>query len=185
MNLLVRIKHWQLFIFLVGIPISIQLFLIFISLNASSNYEIVNIILGVLVPTTFFFIWQYILGVKLHQRLPDTLKMNLNKFRILLVVPVIYILFISFFVVKILSLPITVNIGPYILLFFLIIPIHLFSMFCIFYCLYFNSKALKSVELGKEAILSDYILEFFLLWFFPIGVWIIQPRINKIFSNPE
>jgi hypothetical protein len=25
-------------------------------------------------------------------------------------------------------------------------------------------------------------MEFFLIWFFPIGVWIIQPRINRLYA---
>jgi len=56
-------------------------------------------------------------------------------------------------------------------------------MFCIFYSLYFIAKELKSVELQKPVTFSDFAGEFFLLWFFPIGIWIIQPRINKIFES--
>jgi len=53
-----------------------------------------------------------------------------------------------------------------------------------FYCLYFNAKALKTAELQKPLTFSDFAGEFFLLWFFPIGIWILQPRINKLF-DPE
>jgi hypothetical protein len=56
-------------------------------------------------------------------------------------------------------------------------------MFFIFYSLYFIAKELKSVELQKPVTFSDFAGEFFLLWFFPIGIWIIQPRINKIFES--
>lgn len=63
------------------------------------------------------------------------------------------------------------------------VPLHLFSMFCIFYCLYFNAKALKTVEWQNTVTFSDFAGEFFLIWFFPIGVWIIQPRINKLFDT--
>jgi hypothetical protein len=68
-------------------------------------------------------------------------------------------------------------------IFALIIPLHLFSMFCIFYSLYFIAKALKTVESQKTVSFSDFAGEFFLIWFFPIGVWIIQPRINKLFET--
>jgi hypothetical protein len=27
---------------------------------------------------------------------------------------------------------------------------------------------------------KDFVGEFFLVWFFPIGVWILQPTINKL-----
>jgi hypothetical protein len=51
-----------------------------------------------------------------------------------------------------------------------------------FYCLYFNAKVLKAVELQKPVTFSEFAGEFFLIWFFPIGIWIIQPRLNKLFD---
>ncbi len=62
----------------------------------------------------------------------------------------------------------------------IIVPMHLFSMFCIFYSLYFVAKTFKTVELQRETAFSDFAGEFFLIWFYPIGIWIIQPKINKI-----
>jgi hypothetical protein len=61
-----------------------------------------------------------------------------------------------------------------------IVPLHLFSLFAIFYSMYFAAKTVKSVELQREVIFSDFIAEFFLIWFFPIGVWILQPKLNKL-----
>jgi hypothetical protein len=75
------------------------------------------------------------------------------------------------------------GIQPNLTIFALIVPLHLFSMFCIFYCLYFNAKALKIVEWQRPVTFSDFAGEFFLIWFFPIGIWIIQPRINRLFKN--
>jgi putative effector of murein hydrolase LrgA (UPF0299 family) len=65
---------------------------------------------------------------------------------------------------------------------FLVIPLHLFSMFCMFYQLYFVSKTIKTAELKRKVTFSDYLGEFFMIWFFPIGIWIIQPKINRLFS---
>jgi hypothetical protein len=74
---------------------------------------------------------------------------------------------------------------PNIAIFMLIFPLHLFSMFCIFYCLYFNAKSLKSVELQKPVTFNDFAGEFFLIWFFPVGIWFLQPRINKLFEETQ
>ena len=60
-----------------------------------------------------------------------------------------------------------------------IIPAHLFSMFCIFFMLYKAAKTIKTVELQKKVTFSDFAGEFFLMWFFPLGIWIVQPKINK------
>ena len=65
-------------------------------------------------------------------------------------------------------------------IFALIIPFHLFAMFCIFYCLYFVSKVFKTVELQRKVAFSDFAGEFFMIWFFIVGIWIIQPKINKM-----
>ena len=65
----------------------------------------------------------------------------------------------------------------------IIIPLHLFSMFCIFYSLYFVAKTYKTVELQRQVSFSDFAGEFFMIWFYPIGIWIIQPKLNKIIEN--
>jgi hypothetical protein len=57
---------------------------------------------------------------------------------------------------------------------------HFLSIFCIFYCIYFVAKTIKTVELQRAVKFKDFVGEFFLVWFFPIGVWILQPTINKL-----
>ncbi len=61
----------------------------------------------------------------------------------------------------------------------------LFTFFGILYTFYNVPKSLKSIELGKEAHFSEYIILAILLFVFPIGLWFIQPKINRIFSNNE
>lgn len=64
--------------------------------------------------------------------------------------------------------------------FAIMIPVQLVVMGCTFYCFYVTAKTIKSVELQREATFSDFIVEFVLVWFFFIGVWLLQPRINKM-----
>ncbi len=61
----------------------------------------------------------------------------------------------------------------------IIVPLHLFSMFIIFWGIRFAAKTLKSVELGRMAKFGDYAGEFFLIWFSIIGYWVLQPRLNE------
>ena len=173
-----RIKHWQLFGLLMGIPFIVQFF--------------VNIVIGSQDPTKMFLVffpvtilfmgvfmgWFYALGVNLSTKLPDTVKMNLTKFKLFLIIPIVYIVVISIFKSGIFGNTFdNVKSGSSMFL------LSLFCMFCIFYCLYFNAKSLKAVELQKPVTFSDYAGEFFLIWFFPFGLWIIQPRINKLFEK--
>jgi hypothetical protein len=45
------------------------------------------------------------------------------------------------------------------------------------------AQTLRSVELGRLANFSDYAIEFFLIWFSPVGFWILQPRLNKLMEK--
>ena len=177
------LKHWQLFGLLVGIPMIFQ----FITIGSvvGSNDPIKMFYFFPILMILFiglFFGWFYSLGTNLHKKLPQTTTMNLKRFKIFLLIPVIYMISISIFMVGMFS-NISTGVQPSSAIFVLIVPLHLFSMFCIFYCLYFNAKALKTVEWQKPVTFSDFAGEFFLIWFFPIGIWIIQPRINKLFDT--
>lgn len=130
---------------------------------------------------SIYFGWYYALGTNLHKKLPVTAPMNLLRFKVFLFFPLVYIPVFMVFMLNTFS-DLQTHEAPNPFVFLLIFPLHLFSMFCMVYCLYFNAKALKTVELQKPVTFSDFAGEFCLLWLFPIGVWIIQPRINKLFD---
>ena len=183
MTTFLTLKHWQLFGLLIGLPIVFQ-FITIGSMISSNDPTIMFNFLPIVMILYFglFFGWFYALGTNLHKKLPPTANMNLTRFKIFLLIPVIYILLIFVFMAGMFS-NITSGGQPNPAIFALIIPLHLFSMFCIFYCLYFNAKALKTVEWQMPVTFSDFAGEFFLIWFFPFGIWIIQPRINKLFDT--
>jgi hypothetical protein len=63
----------------------------------------------------------------------------------------------------------------------LLFLLHFAAMFGIFYTMYFTTKTIKTAETQLEILrFSDFAGEFFLIWIFPIGIWIIQPKINQI-----
>ncbi|GAP73105.1 hypothetical protein SAMD00024442_6_77 [Candidatus Symbiothrix dinenymphae] len=66
---------------------------------------------------------------------------------------------------------------------YLLICLYVCSAFCIFYCFYFIAKALKTAELQRPVKFRDFAQEFFLIWILPVGIWIIQPRINQLFNK--
>lgn len=53
------------------------------------------------------------------------------------------------------------------------------------YCDYFLARMLVSVEYRRDVSFNDYSRTFFSFLFFPIGVWWLQPRINKIFKDGD
>ncbi len=170
---------------MIGIPILIQIVTISLIIshrNPTKAFYLLPVVMILYIG--LFFGWFYSMGTNLYKKLPVTTKMNLTRFKIFLFIPVIYIIFLSVFILgAFLKATSGTRPNPEIISF--IIPLHLFSMFCIFYCLYFNAKALKSVEWQRPVTFSDFAGEFFLIWFFPVGIWIIQPRINKLFDPAQ
>jgi hypothetical protein len=51
--------------------------------------------------------------------------------------------------------------------------------------MYFVAKTFKTVELQKEVTFSDFIGEFFMFWFYYIGILFLQPKINKMVEDDE
>ena len=156
-----------MFLLLIGIPIITEI-LIMVSIALSKNFLIMFIAFAIMMLyfMVVFFGWFYTLGINLYKKLPNTVNMNLTMFKIALFYPTIYILLFYLFMYGILNQAVSgSSLNPAI--FLLIIPLHLFAMFCIFYTLYFNAKSLKSVELQRPVHFSDYAGEFFLIGFFP------------------
>lgn len=183
MTKFLTLKHWQLFAVLFGIPLVIQIITLSSVIKSNGATPVFFFFpVFMFLATGLYMGWFYVLGIGLYKKLPPTAPMNLNRFKLFLIIPLVYILLISLFISGVFfSSETGKQLNPFI--FLLIFPLHLFSMFCIFYCLYFNAKALKAVEWQRPVTFSDFVGEFFLLWFFPIGVWILQPRINKLFDT--
>lgn len=182
MTWLLHLKHWQLFVLLIGAPMAVQIITVSSVVKGDPSGLLIAFPLLMLLYTALYFGWFYAMGTELYKKLPATVPMKLTRFKIFLLIPVVYLLLIMAAMGFAFNNPENVEES-----FFgyagLIIPLHLFSMSCIFYCLYFVAKALKAVEWQRPVTFGDFAGEFFLIWFFPVGVWIIQPRINRLFNN--
>jgi len=129
------------------------------------------------------FGWLWAIAINLQEKLPEDLKLKANIFKTFLLIPTIYFVIFFVFLDSIMSGAIENGTGLDPAIFALIVPFHLFAMFCIFYCLYFVSKTFKTVELQRKVTFSEFAGEFFMLLFFPVGIWILQPKINKMVEN--
>lgn len=56
------------------------------------------------------------------------------------------------------------------------------AIFCHIYVIYFAAKTIKTAENKTATKFEDFVAEFFLIVFFPIGIWILQPRINRMIN---
>ncbi len=193
MNFFLKLKHWQLFVLVIGMPVIVQMISIirfaFVSFDPTAmftGWTLSIIFLAIFLIMGVFYGWLYTLGVNLNKKLPGTVKMNLTTFRWFVFIPVVYMICYCIFMFTVL-IHLFESGEPDVSVIFaslgIIIPLHLFAIFCVIYCLNFVAKSLKAVEWQRPVTFSDYAGEFFLIWFFPIGIWFIQPRINKMFDK--
>jgi hypothetical protein len=182
MKKLLTLKHWQ--IFLIGFAVQAILPIVLVSISLAINNPDYTryFLLSYMVPfLLLYFGWYYTAGTNFQKGLPPTVSMNLKLFKLLLFIPLVYIFIISSMMFGVFG---DFSMGDQMLTpgFALIIFIHLLSMFCLLYCMYFIAKAMKAMELQRPVTFSDFAGELFLLWFFPIGIWLLQPRINLMFD---
>ncbi|HPM30467.1 MAG TPA: hypothetical protein PLJ60_09020 [Chryseolinea sp.] len=137
-----------------------------------------------------FFGWFWAIAIGLQKKVPAGVKMKTKKFKVLFFIPMTYMLLISIGIETAMSGLIKrieggdqPDVGLLGGIMGIIFPLHLFSMFCIFYSLYFVAKTFKTVELQRETTFSDFAGEFFMIWFYPVGIWIIQPKVNKMVQD--
>ncbi len=201
MELIHKWKHWQLFILMFAVPIIGNFIFLSAGISAaiengdpSTVFEIFSFLpMIMLIPMVIMFAWQWSIGVGLQKYLPANVKLPVGRFKFFLIFPAVYIFFFVILIVFLFSSfqeaamsnqpPEMEQLSTIMSYFVIIFLLHLFAMFCMFYCFYFCAKTYKSVLLQREATSSDYMGEFFLMWFNIIGVWIIQPKINELISR--
>lgn len=207
-RIFLKAKHWQLFLILIGTPIILYIAMIgyfivkipeFSNATPDDSEVMLVSILGfmrflpiiMIIYFAIFFGWFWSIATGLQNKIPKGVTMKVKRFKILFFIPLIYftLLFIgiSFFFDHVINLNMEPEYQPNFRilagLFSLIIPLHLFAIFCMFHNVYFVAKTFKTVELQKEVTFSDFIGEFFMFWFYYIGIWFVQPKINKMIEE--
>ena len=178
MRFLLRLKHWHLFLITWGIPVGINVYTFSRPLLMVKLFPVMMIvfIIGI-------FGWIWAISTQLHKKLPMEANLNIKGFKIIFSVPIVYMLALTVWMAYRFYFRFyegSSNIGSFIVI---IAVIHFASMVCILLGLRFAAQTLRSVELGRLAKFSDYAIEFFLIWFSPIGFWILQPRLNKLMKE--
>ena len=193
-NLFLKAKHWQLFTLVFALPIAVQVIMMvsmFSNLINNPNpdptfmFEYMKffpIIMLLVISVNFGWLWSVAVG--LQKKVPQNVTMKVKKFKIFFFIPLIYLILVALFFATMMNSMFTGNPESTARLIagmlFIIIPLHLFSMFCIFYSLYFVAKTIKTVELQREVTFGEFIGEFLMIWFYFIGIWFLQPKINRM-----
>ncbi len=178
-NLFLQAKHWQIFLLLFGLGFVgnvVAMSSISVTAQSPEDFGKVGIPFVILMALFMFCFlgWLWSMGSFLGSIVQPLLRLKTGFFRFALVYPGPYIfVFMSLFQ--------STTTNPALLA--IIFPFHFLAVFCIFYDLYFVSKCLLLAETSKPVSFCDYAGPFFLMWFFPIGVWFTQPRINRLYAE--
>lgn len=186
-KIFLRAKHWQLFILLFGLPLLpflILFLVVFKDLFIPSAR--LNLYFDPIELFQFFFsLWSLVylgwfrsVGYLLIQISPDSLVPNKKFFRFSINYSVVYFLVYIFLLEPFLFASRLSSVAMS-----FIFPIHFLSVIIMFYNLIFISRTLAILEKGRKVLSSEYAKFSFLIWFLPIGIWSIQPRINRLYRE--
>jgi hypothetical protein len=184
MKFFLKLKHWQMFGLMVVIPFCLQLLMLTNMENIGPNFLKIGISILLIYGLLLFTIWLYTLGIHLYSinHIPNLLK--IRSFKILMfLIPIYLILFVIFSII-VTSIDIGIN---HLLIdnMVFILPAHFTISLFLIYCIHFVFASLNMVEKKRDVTGKEIFLDFLLLVIFPIGIWFIQPRINKIFAEKE
>ena len=203
MKFFLRLKHWQLFILMFALPMVLYIYFsihYFSSFSAYAEPDIAEVqeavvslfrmLSFIIVPVMIIFYgWFWSVGVGLQESISPDLRLRTGTFKAIILASAIYSIAFFFFISSFMSSMFdnleAIESGDAIfpfnpMLMVLIIPLHLLLMVGSIYCLYFMAKTFKTAELQREVKFGDFISEFVLIWFYFVGIWILQPKINKL-----
>ncbi|HTD97881.1 MAG TPA: hypothetical protein VK668_01275 [Mucilaginibacter sp.] len=163
MNFLLRLKSWQLFLLLI-----VPYFLTSIPYFGNLFY-----ITGIVM----YVGWPYAIGTRMHALMPDKLKPGITLFKYCCIILIVIIITLNTWQVYFGG---TTFLSRYQVSDFVILPI---LLFLIFYIWMFAPRMLESVIEGRMVYRSDSLRAFFGFWFFPIGVWYIQPIVHRVLDK--
>ena len=169
MKKILHAKHWQLFI------------LIFVCGAWVSPEPWQTMVNGIAFATLFW--WMYAIAVYGQQKIIACgLKpMNLNLFKInffFIVIAVIAGFLFPALLAEESSETMSLSDIPF-------IAFGLYCMFAFLQVILFTCKTIAKLTEQREVTFGDYLVNFILFGFFFVWLWILQPKLNGIFSDAE
>ncbi len=175
MNEIVRLKHWQVFSIIgVGYIMSYVL--------PTTNFKIGNItsieLAAIVTTITLFllFFWTLTIGLFLN-----SITKNTYHFKNWILILAIFSCILGYTYLNLQRLKLANDFFP----FWVGSVSTLLTFWGLYYSFYQVAKSLKSIELNREARFSECIIDAIILFALPIGVWFIQPRVNRILRAVE
>ena len=177
MRTILKLKHWQIFILSWGTFTIIPTTVFIAPAVIGLCFRLWLILFLISLMNSFIWVWAI---VKELEKLSRSISTKL--FKIAFWIPFIYIwkficiMLCSAFGRKIKSINPEIEMTIFVCW-------GVLSVLCIIYGLAFIGRLIKSIELGRPLSIKEHIAESLLMLFPPIGIWIIQPKLNKIIAQ--
>jgi hypothetical protein len=175
---MVKIRHWQLFIILFLLPVVVMFSLPDEVVLDNSPQGLVASVIIMAIYLSILLFWVLTLGYKLYKRKPLTVDLKTEYF-LFLASLIIIVAYIGFLFWTILNFTHKKEVPSFV--FPTLTAMSFFGIGCIFYCWKFIAKTLKIVELNRVVSRNEWFWDAVTFFFYPAGVWKLQPRVNKIF----
>jgi hypothetical protein len=175
MKEIIRLKHWQVFsIIAIGYIISFILPMTNFKIGGITSIELSAI------PTiiTLILLFSYALTIGLFL---NNIKDNPYHFKNWVLIIAILCCILGYSDLSLQRLMSDTEIIPF-WIGFISAPL---TFWGIYYAFYSVAKSLKSIELDREAKFSECIIDAITILMLPIGVWFLQPRVNRILKVVE
>jgi hypothetical protein len=200
MRFFLKAKNWQIFI--------IALIYYVIGFIFARSVTVAAMLLWIL-SSAGIFGWFWSVGVGLHPHLPKGVNIKTVWFKVFLIIPFVFNLLIGIIGITVLinfeglqdlSAKIIIAylynafihldierfywllIGLFLIEVFLLAFSLFFVLAFVFAC-YFTARTYKTVELQRKVTFAEYSIEFILIFFLPIGIWILQPKLNQMVKD--
>ncbi|PPK87931.1 hypothetical protein CLV84_0890 [Neolewinella xylanilytica] len=182
-----RAPHWKLFVYSFGVPFLLQLLGTAVSLSNLVTLEGPGSVpawpyylssAGSLAIGGVLYGWMWAVGYGLQQRMPREFRRPTIGFGAVLATLATLCLGSLFYSGDVLLLMDESNV--FTLLFWTVLPLLIVWMIAHLYCATYLADLVIFAEEEREPTTHELMQLALLIWAFPIGVWIVQPRINRL-----
>lgn len=172
--ILLRLKHWQLFLIAWGPLTVVPLILFKFPELVPGSFTIVLGLFLIGLANSFAWVWAIVNEMKKFVPAIST-----TLFKIAFWIPFTFIWTVIAFALYNLRIRKVQSINVEIEL-LVSAALGILSVACIIYGLIFAGRIIKAAELQKKPSIKEHLIDSCLMVLPPIGLWFIQPKLNKI-----
>jgi len=184
MKQMIALQHWHLFLIVVGIPMIISLLDMGVTPDDEGEAFTIGAVLRIAtaIPFLVFYFWLWSCGYLLHEQIKHKLNSKSSYFSLAVGTSAFITFFLSVYGAllgnrgqELATFETMTYVGFGIVVFL--------AIFTLLMAVSFLAKTLVRAERETDVKSADYFGEFVMILVFPIGIWILQPRIQKAYHR--